>query len=264
MSISMMRIKAIFLEEIFLTKRSLEVIVDIIIFPLFNVILFGFISIFLQQKSSAATAQGLLMGSILWEMFRISQYTVSVSVLWEIWAKNLSNIFVSPLSDVELLTAYSISALFKSILMITLFSLVGYYIFHFSIFTIGTLNLVLGFINLFWFGVSLGIFLLGLIFRYGTRIQAVTWGIVFLLQPLTASFFPVTVLPKFMQYASYSLPPTYVFEAARFGLSTGQTHWDYHWIAALLNIVYFFLFFALFRKLMNGAKRTGQFAKSEG
>ena len=106
--------------------------------------------------------------------------------------------------------------------------------------------------------------LLAFLFRYGTGIQAITWGIIYLIQPLTASFFPVSVLPKAIQNIAYIFPITYVFEAARAALVDPTFKGNYMLTAFILNVIYFFLFFYFFKRFVNLAKRTGQFSRNEG
>ncbi len=41
------------------------------------------------------------------------------------------------------------------------------------------------------------------------------WGIMFLFLPLTCVYYPVAVLPAWLQVFAWMLPPTYVFEGMR-------------------------------------------------
>ena len=138
-----------------------------------------------------------------------------------------------------------------------------YVFFGFNVLHIGILNLVLCFINLSIFAWWLGVILLGFIFRFGTRIQAISWGLIFLFQPLTASYFPLSVLPSSLQVIAHFLPPTYVFETARQALSHGGITWHYNGIAFVMNIGYSILAGFIFMRLFRKAKVTGQFARND-
>jgi ABC-2 type transport system permease protein len=122
---------------------------------------------------------------------------------------------------------------------------------------------VLSFLNLTLFAWAIGIVLLGLIFRYGTRIQAIAWGIIFLFQPFTAAFFPLSVLPKALQIFALFLSPTFVFEAARAALESPQVNWIYMGIAFAENILYIILALLFFKRMFEKSKDTGQFARNE-
>ncbi len=54
-----------------------------------------------------------------------------------------------------------------------------------------------------------------LLLRNGLGAETMAWTIMFLLLPLTCVYYPVAVLPHWLQYVAWSLPPTYVFEGMR-------------------------------------------------
>jgi len=261
---SLSRFRAILLEELYVTRHSLEVIMDIVFFPVMNVLVFGFIAQFLIGSTKSNAGNALLAGMILWQIVYIVQYSMSVSSLWNIWSRNLSNIFITPISLKEYLGAHMLSGLLKAIISFIFFGLISIYIFNFNIFNLGIINLTLFFINLTLFSWSTGIIILGVIFRFGTRIQALAWGLIFLFQPLTAALFPVRILPHILQLLAYLLPPTFVFEAARNSLAKPGVNWEMFFIAVIENIVYFMLTIAFFNYMFKKAKDTGQFARNEG
>jgi ABC-2 type transport system permease protein len=250
-------------QEFFLTKHSLEMFFDVLFFPLMNVVLFGLITRFVAQIREATTAQYLIVGILLWEIVAVSQYIVTVSSLWSVWSHNLTNIFIAPISVAEYLIAHISSAAFRAIAIFAFLSLGTRWFFNFNILHVGIVNLTFYFINLSMFAWALGIVLLGLIFRFGTRIQAVAWGVIFLFQPLTATYFPVAILPSFLRAVAYSLPPTYVFEAARQSLTHSGINYEYSFKAFALNIVYLVLAWLLFKRLFRKSRETGQFARND-
>ncbi|MEK7502769.1 MAG: ABC transporter permease [Patescibacteria group bacterium] len=261
---SIQRIKAILLQELYITRHSLEVLMDLFYFSIVNIIVFGFVSIYLAGSNNPLAAHYILLGMILWEIIRVTQYSISVGSLWNIWSRNLSNMFVTPLDLKEYMAAAMLAGAVKTIIILVLIGTISHFIFNFNILNLGILNLFLFFINLTIFAWSVGIIILGIIFRYGTRIQALAWGIIFIFQPLTAVFFPVSILPKFMQWIAYSFPPTYIFEAARLNISNQSTDWQYIYIAFAENIFYFILALIFFNVMFNKSKETGQFARNEG
>lgn len=261
---SLSRIKAVMRQELYITKHSLEVIIDLFYFSIVNVVVFGFVSIFLIGSQNQVAAHYILVGMMLWEIVRITQYSVSVGSLWNIWSRNLSNMFVAPLSLKEYMAAEMLAGAVKTIIILVLISLIAQVVFHFNLLSLGIINLILFFINLTVFSWSIGIVILGLIFRFGVRIQALAWGLIFLFQPLTAVYFPVDVLPKFMQWIAYLLPGTYIFEAARASISNPHINWQYIAISFIENIIYFAISVWLFNMMFNKSKETGQFANNEG
>jgi ABC-2 type transport system permease protein len=257
------RIRALVMQELFITRQSLEIFMDILIFPLMSVILFGLITNFIGGVQAATNASIFIMGALLWQVVSINQYNVTVSTMWSVWSHNLTNLFIAPISLREYLTAHVLAAGLRTLAVSALLALGIFWFFDFNILQLGAVNLVLFFINLSLFAWWLGIVLLGFIFRYGTRIQAIAWGVIFLFQPITAAFFPASVLSGPLQAVAYSLPATYVFEAAREALAGGGVNWRFAGIAFAMNILYFVLALLLFRQLFRRSKQTGQFARND-
>lgn len=257
-------VKGLLIQEFFITIRSYEVILDIVVFPVMSVILFGFLASYLTGTSQLTVAYSLLTGMLLWQMIFIVQYSVSVGSLWNIWSRNLSNMFITPVTLLEYLLAQGVSGIVKASIVFTFSALLSIVVFHFNIFSLGLVNLLLYSVNLVFFSISIGTIILGLIFRFGTRIQAFAWGLLPVLQPLTAAFYPVTVLPKPLQMVSYLLPPTFVFEALRANVSSPSTmDWQLILTAFGENIIYFIFAIIFFNFMFNQSKETGQFARLE-
>lgn len=263
-TMSMQRIKGILLQEFFITRRSLEILIDLFYWAIIGVIVFGFVSLYLVSGTDSTVAQNIFLGILLWEIIRVTQYTVSVGCLSEIWSKNLSNMFISPLSIKEYIVAQLISASIKSALVFLLASFVAIIVFNFNVFAIGFLNMLFSFINLTVFAWSVGIAILGLIFRYGTRIQSFAWSLIFLFQPLTANLYPVSILPEALRTFAYTLPPTYVFESARRALADPSVDWNLAALAFAENVIYFILSLVFFNFMFRKSKDSGQFARNEG
>jgi ABC-2 type transport system permease protein len=260
---SFSRIKAIMLQELYITKRALEVILDQFFFSVVLVVVFGLISTYLSGENNPLAAKYVILGLLLWEVIRVSQYSLSMGAMWNIWSRNLSNMFVAPLSVAEFMAAYMISALIKTLIVFGIMAGIAIWSFHFNIFTLGFWNLSLYLLNLILFSWSTGFILDGFVFRYGTRVQALVWDLIFLFQPLTAAFFPLQVLPLWTQKIALLFPPTYIFEAARYQLVHSQPPANWIWLPLALNIIYFVICAWLFNYLFAKSKESGQFARNE-
>lgn len=257
------RILAILEQEVHLTRHSFEIMVDFFFFTFINIIVFGFISTWLAG-SNKLNAQYLITGMIFWNIVSITAFSIAGGSLWDIWSRNLANLFVAPLTMTEYLLAHMLSAFIKALILFVMTVSIAIFFFQFNPFILGMPNIILYFISLTLFGWTLGFFVVGIIFRFGTRIQALAWSIASIFQPLTAAFYPVKILPPFLQTVAYLLPPTYIFEAARKNLSTPGIQWDLIGASYLINIIYLLASIIFFKYLYNKSKESGQFAKNEG
>ena len=256
------RLSGLILQELYVTRHRLEMIVDTLFYPLINVVLFGYITHFIGTGGQL-NGQIFIVGVLWWQLLTVMQYNITVSSMWSIWSHNLTNIFIAPISVKEYLVAGAVSAAFRSLVVASLLFLGAWLVFGFNVFDLGMANMGLFTLNLLLFGCALGIAFLGVIFRFGVRIQAISWGAIYVIQPITAAFFPVGVLPGFLQAIAYALPPTYVFEAARQALTNPGVNWRYSLVSLGLNLLYLVGSILLFLYFFKKSRQSGQFARND-
>ena len=97
--------------------------------------------------------------------------------------------------------------------------------FGYSIYSLG-LPLVAFFAILQMFSWSIGLAMSGMIMRVGQSAESFAWAAVFILMPVSGVYYPVSVLPHWLQVISWGLPPAYVFEGMRAILAEKTVHWD--------------------------------------
>ncbi len=260
---SLGRIWALVLQELYITRHSLEVIMDTVIYPSLTTIVFGFVASYLAGQNNAKASAYIFLGILLWNVIQEVQYSVTVFSLWNVWSRNLSNLFIAPLSVPEFISAMLLLSAIKGFVIVGFLALIVYSVFGFNLLELGPINIILFFLNLAMFGWSTGIAVLGLIFRVGTKIQALAWGLIFLFQPVSAVYYPVSVLPEALRAIAYALPTTYVFEAARASYFGGGVQWGAMGISFALNLAYLAVSVWFFNVMFRKSKESGQFARNE-
>lgn len=255
------RINTVLLHTWFHFTHSMETWVDLFLNSSVQMLVFTFIALYLSGGNSEEGAF-MLAGAILWNVIWVGQYSIAIGALWEIWSKSFSNLFITPLTLEEFLAGQMISGIIKSFVSLLTTGLIAYVVYGFSIGRLGWF-LPVYFIELTVFSWSLGFFILALIFRYGVSIQAFSWMLIFLIQPLIAVFYPVSVLPEIMQPFSYVFPATYIFEVMRSQLEHGAISGSGIIIGTLLNVVYFIASYAFLKFIYAYAKKTGTLARME-
>ncbi len=93
--------------------------------------------------------------------------------------------------------------------------------------------------------------------RNGLGAESIVWTLMFALMPLACIYYPVTVLPHWLQYVAWALPPTYVFEGMRALLIDHVFRADLMLSALTINVVLFIGSFAVFLALLRSARRHG-------
>jgi len=256
------RIMALVIRNLYLYKRSVPRLMDVAFWPTLDVVLWGFLSFYLQELNMPGlNIVTLLLGAVIfWEFLNQSQRAVSIAFLEEVWERNFLNIFVTPISLTEFLFSTVIVGLVRLFLVAIVMGILALVFYHFNIFVIG-FALIPFIINLLLFGWSLGIFITAIILRYGTSAQVLAFGLIVIIQPFTAVFYPVSALPHAIQWISYLIPSTYVFEGMRAVLSGGTVPGIDLLFAFLLNIIYLTLMIWFFRAMFKKVKAMGRLLK---
>ena len=255
------RVWALICRHCYLYRRSPPRLAEIFFWPLLDLIVWGFVTLYLRNFALPQFISFFLGALILWDILFRAQQGISVSFLEEVWARNLPNLFVSPMRPSELLVALMAMSVVKLLLAGVVSALVAWWAYSFNIFTIG-LSLIPFVLNLMVMGWAIGVVTMATILRYGQEAEMMAWGLAFLVQPVSAVFYPVSVLPGWLQPIALAMPSTHVFEGMRHVIETGQIAVGHLAIAAGLNVVYVALAIALFYRNLRVVREKGLLIRS--
>jgi ABC-2 type transport system permease protein len=260
---SLKRIGAMILRYSYLLRASYTRVLDIIYWPLLQMLTWGFLQSYLVKAGAltgpggAAQAAGTLIGAILlWDILLRGQQGFSFSFIEEMWSRNLPNILMSPLRPAEFVVSLVVMSLIRlavGVLPVTLLAIV------FFGFNLWSLGVAFGafFVVLMFFAWSIGLFVSGLLLRLGLGAENLVWSLMFFVQPLGAVYYPVSTLPSWVQPISWSLPPTYVFEGLRAVLIDHVVRWDLLAQGLAIDAVLFTLACVSFGLFLKSARRAG-------
>ncbi len=255
---SLRRIHGLTLRHLYLYKESWPRLVEMMYWPILNIILFGFISMAIMRRTGHAdvTTDAYLGGLMLAEILVRSSMAMLIMYMEEVWSRNLGHLFASPLRLRDYIAALmTLSTARCLIAVIPAFAIV-YFLFDFSILRMGwalPLYTALLCFNGWWYGMLV----ISLLMRFGLAAEWLGWMCSWLLMPFMAPYYPVSILPKAFQYISWSLPSTYVFESMKQQMATGAIRFDYLGIALALNILYLGLAALVVRRAFAHARNSG-------
>ena len=267
---SLRRTAALLLRQFYLLRGSPARFVPLFAWVAIDVVLWGFITRYLNSVSGARFnfVPTMLGAVLLWDFMARVMQGITTAFLEDVWSRNFLNLFASPLSVSEYLGGLVLSSIATSsvglIVMIALATLV----FGLSFFVYGAM-LAAFLLVLFLFGISLGIFGSALVLRFGPAAEWFIWPIPAFISPLACVFYPLSVLPHWMQWIARIIPPSYVFEGMRQILARqtgapapGQALAATHLITgSLLALVYLLLMARAFTAVYRHAVRTGLIAR---
>ena len=240
MGASLTRIWGMMYRHLALYRHSWPRLLELAYWPVLQMCVWGFTAQFLMARggNTVALVGGALIGGVLlWEIALRSQMGVAVSFLEEIWSRNLGHVFVSPLRPHELVAALLGMSFVRVVAGVLPAILLAWILYAFNLFSIGPM-LVLFFANLMIMGwwVSFGV--VALILRHGAGAETLAWTILFGFAPLSAIYYPVAVLPVWLQPVSLALPSSHVFEGMRALMQTGAIQWNHMAWAFGLNALW--------------------------
>ena len=255
-------IAAIVLRQFYLVRGSFSRVMPMFAWVAVDIILWGFITRYLNSVTSSGLnfVPQLLGAVLLWDFFSRVMQGVAMAFLEDVWARNFLNLFATPLSVPEYLTGLVACTIFTSLVGLIVMLALAVLVFGLSFFTYG-LALIPFLLTLFIFGITLGIVACALVLRLGPAAEWFIWPIPALVSPFVGVFYPVGVLPHWMQAVSAILPPSYIFEGMR-AIVAGQAA---NWNALALGVGLSFLYLALsgwiFTWVYRRALRSGLLAR---
>jgi ABC-2 type transport system permease protein len=253
------RIGAMSRRYIYLLRGSWPRLLELAYWPIVQMVMWGFLTQFLVGHSSYI-AQGfgiLLAGVLLWDVLFRSQLGVSISFLEEMWSRNLAHVFISPLKPLEFIASLTFISAIRTLIGNVPATLLAIVFFGFSVYEMG-LSLGVFFLNLSIMGWSIGLAMCGMLMVFGLGAESLAWVSIFALAPITGIYYPIGVMPEWLQAVAWCLPSAYVFEGMRAILLDGVVRWDLMLGAFLLNVVYFIAGAGIFLYALHRARIGGQ------
>ena len=252
------KVFALSLRHIYLIKGSFPRILDLIYWPTIQIFLWGFISKFFTLSSSyfENTVGIILSAAILYDFLFRSSISYNMMFLEEIWSRNFTNLFIAPIKLSEIITALTFTAIFRTLIGLVPAALIAIPLFGVSIFKIGA-PLIFLLITLYIFGVTLGLLVTAGLVRFGPSFENIAWASLFFLAPLGCIYYPIEILPEWLQVIAKILPLVHIFEEMRNILIHDIINYSQILKAIFISFLYFLIGILIFYLSYNGAKNRG-------
>ena len=211
------RILALMIRYYNIALGSVPRLISIFYWPSVQILFWGFFTNYFYQINDFniwSTLNIILSAVVLWDVLFRSQLGLSMSFFEELWSRNLPNLFITPLKDVEIIIGLLLISFLRTILGLTPAIFFANYFFNFHLFDLG-LYLIFFFFNLTIIGWSIGLIVSALVLRYGQSFEELAWAIIFIILPFSCVYYPLDSLPEIMQTFSKFFPTTMIFEEMR-------------------------------------------------
>ena len=252
------KIFALSLRHLYLIKGSFPRILDLIYWPTIQIFLWGFISKFFTLSSSFYnnTVGIILSAAILYDFLFRSSISYNMMFLEEIWSRNFTNLFIAPIKISEIIAALTFTAIFRTLIGLVPAALLAIPLFGVSIFKIG-IPLIFLLITLYIFGVTLGLLVTSGLVRFGPSFENIAWASLFFLAPLGCIYYPIEILPDWLQNIAKLLPLVHIFEEMRNILIHDIVSYYQILKAIIISFIYFVFGIIVFYLSYEGAKNRG-------
>ena len=255
---SLERVGALVSRYVYLLRRSPIRILELIYWPFLNLVVWGFITVYLRGGAfGVPQAAGLFLGAVvLWEVMIRSNLGMIIPFIEELYTRNLGHLFISPLRSHELIAACMLSSLLRTLVGLVPPAVIVLPLFGFSIFGLGA-PLIAFYFMLSLFGWSFGVFIMAILIRWGLAAEGFAWASVFVILPVAGVYYPIAALPHWLQPVAWSLPTAYVFEGMRAIVLQHVVRGDYLAMGFALNLVYLALGVGVFQWMFRIARARG-------
>jgi ABC-2 type transport system permease protein len=176
--------------------------------------------------------------------------------LEEIWSRNFTNLFIAPIKISEIIVALTLTAIFRTLIGLVPAALAALPVCGVSLFHIGV-PLIFLLISLYIFGVTLGLLVTAGLLRFGPSFENIAWASLFFLAPLGCIYYPIEILPNFLQIIAKVLPLVYIFEELRNILINNIVNYQAIILSIAISIIYFIAGILVFYFAYFGAKKRG-------
>nr|WSZ99883.1 ABC transporter permease [Streptomyces sp. NBC_00857] len=156
----------------------------------------------------------LLSGTVLWHLVHQTQISLATDFLEETWSRNVLGLLATPMRDWEYLAGVGLFALVRTAASTSAVAALAFGAYAFDVTTLG-IGLIPGAALLLVCGWSVALLVVGLVLRYGSGAEALVWGALSVVMPLSGVFYPVSTLPAALRPVAEILPTTHVFAAGR-------------------------------------------------
>lgn len=258
MTASLARVCAMTLRYLYVLRGSWSRLLEMVYWPCMTMLVWGFLQLYLSENDGTlAGAAGLLLGAVLlWDVLFRGQLGFTFSFLEEIWSRNLANLLMSPLRPGEFVASLMLVSLLRLLVGTLPVTVLASVVFGFNIYGLG-LGLGGFFAALVVFGWALGLVVCGLILRNGLGAESLAYSLMIVLLPLSCVYYPVAVLPAWMQPLAWALPTTAVFEGLRALLLHHSFRGDLMLRSLVLDAVSLACAYGIFLLLLRSARRRG-------
>lgn len=235
-----------------ISKRNVFTLFEVFFWPLINLLSIGLLTRFLKVDEFMVSF--LLVGSIALTILQVAQMDVAYVLLFDMWSKSIKNTFIAPVHSRHLIFGSLLFGIMRGSIVFAILATVSFYFFGFKFQLGGLLPPLIFLAGVFSMAAIIGIAVCISILTFGQKADVAAWSLSGLVLLFSGIYYPVNILPPFLQAVSRAIPLTYFLEYYRSIFIPGTHHLA---IGLSLAALYLLLGLFLFDWAIDRARRTG-------
>ncbi len=209
------RIWAFAARNLIMARRNVFFVFELTFWPGVAMLSHGLLTQFLALTPEMTAF--ILVGTVALSAVQVCQLDVAYAVLFDIWSKSMKHQFLTPVRIHHLALGSWLVGVGRGVIVFALMALIGTWAFGFNFVGGGPLPLALFLLGCFLTALVIGLLVCTLVLLFGTRAETSAWAAVNFVVMLSGIYYPVSVLPGWVQVVSAWIPLTYFLDAVRAG-----------------------------------------------
>ena len=209
------RILAFAYRNLIMARRNVFFVFELTFWPGVAMLSHGLLTRFLDLTPEMTAF--ILVGTVALSAVQVCQLDVAYAVLFDIWSKSMKHQFLTPVRIHHLALGSWLVGVGRGVLVWALMALIGGRAFGFDFTGGGPLRVVLFLLGCFLTALVIGLLVCALVVLFGTRAETSAWAAVNFFVMLSGIYYPISVLPGWVQAVSAAIPLTYFLDGIRAG-----------------------------------------------
>ena len=201
--------------NVIMAKRNVFFVFELTFWPGVAMLSHGLLTRFLDLTPQMTAF--ILVGTVSLSTIQVCQLDVAYAVLFDIWSKSMKHQFLTPVGIRHLALGSWLVGVVRGLLVFALMAGIGTWAFGFDFMGAGPLSLAVFLAGCMLSALAIGLAVCTLVLLFGSRAETSAWATVNFTVMLAGFYYPVSVLPDWVQAISALIPLTYLLDAFRAG-----------------------------------------------
>jgi len=187
-----------------MNRRNVFAVFEMLFWPLVGLFSVGLLTRFLELGPE--TVSFVLIGAVAMNTVQIAQLDISYALLYDVWAKSLKHGLIAPINLVHVVLGSGLVGLVRGLVVFAIMLGLSIWAFGMDLSRQGWTATGLFFLGLFLVAVIEGVVVLSLVLLFGHRAEITAWAISYLVLLISGLYYPVTMLPAWLQTVALAFP----------------------------------------------------------